>query len=120
MKSFFLQEEGSSLNIIAIISNVSQTCKNIKPKSSNFEIALRNFKIIDESKKEIPVALWGKQATDFKLKVGTVIMLTNCKLTNFNGVSLSIQRETGLLEILPEFEIEYAEKLRNWYSLNLN
>ena len=120
IEKLFFQEEGSSLNIIAIISNVSQTCKNIKPRSSNFEIALRNFKIIDESKKEIPVALWGKQATDFKLKVGTVIMLTNCKLTNFNGVSLSIQRETGLLEILPEFEIEYAEKLRNWYSLNLN
>ena len=45
-------------------------------------------------------------------------MLNKVKMSNYDGVSLSIQRETNMLEILSEWtHIDIANELREWWQI---
>ena len=110
-----LQKEGTITNVIGIINKINDI-KIIKPKNKD-SIKLRNFFLIDQTQKDIKCALWGTEAEQFSFPIGTILMLNKVKMSNYDGVSLSIQRETNMLEILSEWtHIDIANELREWWQ----
>jgi ssDNA-binding replication factor A large subunit len=65
----------------------------------------------------VKVAVWGKQAEEFKFNLGNVLIISKIKISQFNGVSLSVQWETALMKVEDSWNhIEEANELRIWYS----
>ena len=65
----------------------------------------------------VKVAVWGKQAEEFKFQLGNILIISKIKISQFNGVSLSVQWETALMKVEDDWKhIEEANELRNWYS----
>ena len=98
---------GIIIQIENVISNATQSCDKIN---------LRRFQLIDMTKTRVSVACWGKDADEFKYKIGTVVMLNNCTLTNFRGVSLSIHKSTYITEIHKETTHRLGRKLLKWWD----
>ena len=114
-----LKKENSFLNVIGIINKIDNL-KTITPRQKE-PIKLKNFYLIDQSKMEIRVAVWGKQAEEFQFNIGTILLLSKVKLTRFGGVSLSIQWETNFVEIIKECtNNEVANDLRDWWDYFYN
>ena len=114
-----LLKDGSITSVIGVVSEIAES-RTITPNNKP-SITIRNFQIVDQTKKEVNVAIWGKQAEDFNFKVGTILILTKCKISNYGGGSLSIQWETSVMEVLPEWNhIEIANELRIWWETEKN
>ena len=104
----------SFVNVIGLIENVGELSSLERPEKSS--IALRKFKLIDQSKTVVSVTLWGKQATEFCLATGEVLLLRRVKMTNYGGLSLSIMRATEV-NVLPEkYRDSEVIELRKWWK----
>lgn len=80
---------------------------------SKFE--LKHVYIKDESLIETRCAFWGKQATDFKYKEGTVLLLRDVELTRYEGITLNILRLSGVIEITSEYNYSFYNDLIKLY-----
>jgi hypothetical protein len=108
-------KDGEIVSTIAVIVSI-EDCKEITPKNKN-PILLRNFIIADQTMQSVKVAVWGKQAEEFKFQLGNILIISKIKISQFNGVSLSVQWETALMKVEDDWKhIEEANELRNWYS----
>lgn len=104
---------GSSIDVIAIVTKVNDlTCLKRTGKPS---LPLRRIEIVDETSPPIEVALWGAQAKDCMFKVGKTYMFKGIQLTNYNGLSLSVVRATGCMDITGYFNVSGVEKLSMWW-----
>jgi replication factor A1 len=104
----------SFVNVIGLIENVGQLSSLERPGKTT--VALRKFKLIDQSKTVVSVTLWGKQATEFSLATGEILLLRRAKMTNYGGLSLSIMRATEV-NVLPEnYGDSEVVELRKWWK----
>ena len=62
------------------------------------------------------MALWGKQAEDFGMPVGEVIMLKECQVTNYNGLTLSVLMKTVFLSMARSHDILAVNNLYDWWD----
>ena len=115
LKDISLMKDGEIVSTIAVIVSIDD-CKEIIPKNKN-PIMLRNFIIADQTLQGVKVAVWGKQAEEFKFNLGNVLIISKIKISHFNGVSLSVQWETALMKVEDNWNhIEEANELRIWYA----
>ena len=101
------------VEVMGIILEIDEFSKQQETQTT--DIQLRRFKLIDMTRTIVSVALWGKEAENFNYPVGTIIMLNNCKLTNFRGVSLSVHRSTFLTEVHKNTTHRLGRKLFKWW-----
>lgn len=102
------------VNVFGVVRLI-QEMSTCRPKDKS-PIKLRRITVCDETTNKMSVALWGKEAEEFNLTIGAVIMFKNIKITDFGGVSLSVMRDTKCVEMLPFFDIEPANYLIKWWS----
>ena len=108
------KQDKDVVSVIGIIDQV-EDCKVITPKGKE-QISLRNFYIIDQSKQSFKVAVWGKQAEEFKFEYGNILLIIKAKISNFNGITLSIQWETNMVRVEDDWDhISIANNLREWW-----
>lgn len=82
-------------------------------------LSLRNIRIVDQTKTEISVAFWGKQADDFSYPVGTMLFFKQVEVSNYRGVSLSVTRSTGFIDFAERDDsIPFSHDLRQWWLQN--
>ena len=108
------------VEVMGVILEIEQCAKEQETQTININV--RRFKLIDMTRTIISVALWGKEADEFNFKIGTIVMLNNCTLTNFRGVSLSVHKSTFLTEVHKQTTHRLGRKLFKWwneYSLEL-
>jgi len=104
----------SFVNVIGLIAEVGQL-SNLE-RMEKKPIALRKFKLVDQSKTTVSVALWGKQASEFNLATGEILLLRRVKMTNYGGLSLSIMKCTEV-NVLPEnYCDQEVIELRKWWN----
>ena len=109
------KKDGDIISTIAIVTFIDE-CKEIKPKNKS-PILIRNFNITDETMESVKVAIWGKQAEDFNFSIGSVLILSKIKISQFNGVSLSVQWETAIMKVEDDWNhIDEANDLRKWWA----
>ena len=102
-----------SVNVYAIISDINE-CTTVYRKGKP-PISLRRFSVVDESEREMNVAMWGLQAENFAHNVGDLIMFLNVKVTDFKGLVLSVEWKTKMMEIDESLQIDAATRLRQWW-----
>ena len=77
----------SLINVLGLIIQVDTEVRKLPNKDN---LSLLNFKITDTSSESVSVAVWGAQADNFLFKIGDIVDISKCKLTNFGGRSLSL------------------------------
>lgn len=110
----FFKSKGSFTSCIAVITQVGEL-KSIK-KPGHKKLSLRNITITDKSTQTINVALWGKQAEEFEMARGSIIMLKECQVSNYDGLSLSVLMKTKILELFVSNNISYVSELSDWWN----
>lgn len=82
----------AAVDILGIVTSVGQL-GTVKRKADSTELARRDITIVDQSMKSVTITLWGANATDIAQqlegKTGQVLQCTCCRVTDFNGISLS-------------------------------
>ena len=109
----FFQTQNSLISVMAIIKEIG-SLNTIRKRSR--PLYVRNIKITDQSGVVCNVALWGKQAEDFGMPVGEVIMLKECQVTNYNGLTLSVLMKTVFLSMARSHDILAVNNLYDWWD----
>ena len=111
LNELFLKNDGDVITTICAIETIEKI-KEITPKNKN-PIKIRNFFVADQTLNNVKVAVWGKQAEEFNFKEGDILLLSRVKISHFNGLSLSIQRDTTIRKI-DDHSVEEANELVSW------
>ena len=111
---YFLPKD-SLTSVLAVVKEVGKL-KTLKSARVRRPLSLLNITVTDKSNCEMNVAIWGKQAEDFEMPIGSVIMLKECQVTNYNGVSLSVIMKTFMLEMQRSNDIQYVSELFDWWE----
>ncbi|KAH9004999.1 replication factor-a protein [Lactarius hatsudake] len=104
-----LQKEAISdvIGVVREVGDLSEiTTKNNKTAQK------RDLKIVDDSKYEVRLTLWGKQAEQYSTPVGTVIAFKGVRVGDYQGRSLSLL-SSGSVAVSPD--ISEAHALKGWY-----
>ncbi|KAF7311341.1 Replication protein A subunit [Mycena kentingensis (nom. inval.)] len=101
----------STCDVIAVVSDMTAT-STITSKASR-EIVKRELTLVDKSKFQVRMTLWGKQAENFS-SVGSVIAFKNVKVGDFGGRSLSFFSSSGMS--IDPMDNSEANLLRGWYD----
>lgn len=106
----------SLINVKGVIVSVDNETKLLSSKIYEGKpLKLKNFKLGDESGHEINVAIWGAQAESFSYKPGSILKIESVKLSNFDGFSLSIQRNSKVVNMTA---FEKSSSLKNYWENN--
>ncbi len=113
LNELILKQANSFVDVIGAIEEVSDLKSIVK---KNKKTLLRNLKIVDVSKTIINVAIWGDEAEQFKLPVGSILVLNNVQLTNYGGISLSVLRASKMIEMqVTNTSSSILKELSMWY-----
>jgi hypothetical protein len=103
-------------SLIAVIKQIDNECQKIKCKN-NSELSVLNITITDESHAVIRVSLWGKQANEFCMKIGNVVIIRNPKMQLYKDIkSLSILRMSNIEHVENLNDYERAIELNDWWT----
>lgn len=105
------------VDVVGIVKEVTPL-GSVKRKSDNTELNRRDLTLVDSSSKTVRLTVWGQLAEDLaRLETMTapVISVTSCRVSDFDGVSLSsLQR--SVVAIGDDVFAPEAAKLRSWYD----
>lgn len=85
----------------------------ITAKSTGKAFDRRDITIVDETGFAVDVGLWNNTAVDFSVEEGTVIAFKGCKVSDFNGRSLSL---TQAGSIVPNPGTPESYQLKGWFD----
>ena len=85
----------------------------ITAKSTGKAFDRRDITIVDESGFAVDIGLWNQTAADFAVEEGSVIAFKGCKVSDFNGRTLSLT-QSGSLIANPGIPESYH--LKGWYD----
>lgn len=105
------------VDVLGIVKEVTPL-GSVKRKSDNTELNRRDVTLVDASSKTVRLTFWGQLGEDLVSLEGMeapVISVTSCRVSDFDGVSLSsVQRST--VAIGDDIKDPAAAKLRKWYD----
>lgn len=85
----------------------------ITAKSTGKVFDRRNILVVDETGFGIELGLWNNTATDFNIEEGTVVAVKGCKVSDYDGRTLSL---TQAGSIIPNPGTPESFKLKGWYD----
>lgn len=105
------------VDVIGIVKEVTPL-GSVKRKSDNTELQRRDVTLLDSSSKTVRLTVWGQLAEDLASLEGMtapVMSVTYCRVSDFDGVSLSsLQR--SVVAIGDDVMAPEAAHLRSWYD----
>jgi len=119
METFTIEERGKRVvDVCGIIKSADQDFTSITAKASGKEMFKRELIIVDDSKTQISLTLWGEQAKTFdgNMYIGETVAVKGASLGTFNGRSLSVGFSSTVEFQLEQSGNEYAQKLMDWYN----
>lgn len=105
-------EANSIIDVIGVLKTVLPPF-TITAKSTGKEFNRRNISIVDETGFSVELGLWNNTAMDFSVEEGTVVAFKGCKVTDFNGKTLSL---TQAGSIVPNPGTPESFTLKGWYD----
>jgi replication factor A1 len=103
---------GNDVDVAAVVRSVGEV-STIVAKASQKELKKREVIIADESGAEISLTLWNKEAEECTWNEGTVIILKNARVSEYNSRSLSTSFD-GTTLVNPDMDI--TRRLQSWYA----
>ncbi|XP_075745571.1 replication protein A 70 kDa DNA-binding subunit isoform X3 [Rhipicephalus microplus] len=109
--------ENSVFDVIGICSWTGDV-RTVKKRSTNEDLKKRDILLVDESRTDVSLPLWGDQAEKFHGAGNPVIAVKGVRVSRYNGdISLSMLF-SGALHVNPD--IPEAQALSNWYKENVS
>jgi len=85
----------------------------IMSKTTNRPYSKREVTLVDQTRHQVRLTLWGDSALNFNVPLESVIAFKGAKVSDFGGRSLSLL-SSGTMVAAPD--IEEAHKLQGWYD----
>lgn len=105
------------VDVLGIVMEVTPL-GSVKRKSDNTELNRRDVTLVDASSKTVRVTFWGQLGEDLaslESMEAPVISVTSCRVSDFDGVSLSSVQRSKVV-IGDDIKDPAAAKLRKWYD----
>lgn len=119
MESFTIEDRGRRIvDVCGIIKSADTEITTLTSKTTGKDMFKRELIIVDNTKTQISLTLWGDTAKNFDHSqyVGEIVAVKGAQLGTFNGRSLSASF-TSIIEFqIDQKGDEYAQKLMNWYN----
>lgn len=108
-------QEASKDSVIDVIGICKATgdVQTVTKRNTNQELRKRDISLLDRSGTEVSLTLWGEQAEKFEGGDNPVVAVKGARVSDFNGVSLSLIG-SSLLQVNPDIPESHA--LLGWYS----
>jgi hypothetical protein len=103
------------VNTMGVLVSVGK-CESAYVTTNRSRVDVRRIDILDESQTKMSVALWGAQAQNFSSPIDCILILHNVKVAYFNGISLSIYKQSQIVEYNHVFNNSNAQALKHWYD----
>ncbi|CAK0786712.1 hypothetical protein CVIRNUC_009926 [Coccomyxa viridis] len=104
------------VDVLGVVTSVG-TMRSIKRKNDGTEFFCRDITVADAGGHTVGLTLWGEsaevQGAELEQSEDAIISISNCRVGEFNGVSLSSGARSALA-INPESA--QAEALRSWWD----
>eukprot|EP00762_Andalucia_godoyi_P002332 ANDGO_07590.mRNA.1 Replication protein A 70 kDa DNA-binding subunit A len=104
--------EDSMVTIMGVVTSVGEVGEIISKKNGS-SIPKRNIVVADQSLASVDVTIWGGQATTFSAQVGEVVALRDCKVSSYNGRTVSCLNQSSIV-VEPKTDESYA--LHGWWT----
>ncbi|KAK9475547.1 uncharacterized protein V1510DRAFT_409584 [Dipodascopsis tothii] len=106
-------EKDTVVDVLGVLQDV-RDCTQITARNTGRPYDKRDVMIVDETGYSATVSIWGKNAVDFDVQVGSVMALKGAKINDYNNSrSLSLLQSSSM-SIDPD--ITEAHKLKGWYE----
>ncbi|KAG9510175.1 Cationic amino acid transporter 2, partial [Fragariocoptes setiger] len=102
------------IDVIGVILNVGEPGTVIS-KTRNKELKKRNITIVDDSRHDISVTIWGEASETFTAQQGDVFASKGARIGVYGGRSLSAGDHIAINPDIPE-----TRKLKNWFSSHVD
>ncbi|KAI9466060.1 replication factor-a protein [Lactarius psammicola] len=103
-------EKEAICDVIGVVRDVGDLSEIMT--RNNKTAQKRELKVVDDSKYEVRLTIWGKQAEQYSTPVDTVIAFKGVRVNDFQGRSLSLL-SSGSMAVSPD--IPEAHALKGWY-----
>jgi hypothetical protein len=82
------------------------------------QLEIRKAKLINKNMVTLSVAFWGFQAKKLVqlYQIGDTLMFLSAKLTNYGGLSMSVERDTSVCILPNAYADDKVIELRLWWS----
>ena len=107
--------KNDTVNTMGVLVSVGK-CESAYVTKSRSSIKVRRIVILDESQTRMSVAIWGAQAQNFASQLDCILILHDVKVAYFDGTSLSIYKQSRLVEYNHVFNNNSAQTLKQWYD----
>jgi len=114
LDQLILKKNRSLVDVIGVVCEIGELT-TVKRGGGKKPLYIRRINIVDETADPISVAFWGEQASSLKAQIGQIYMFKGVELTSYGGISLSILRTTGFLNITGYYNVSGVEKLAMWW-----
>ncbi|CAG0923140.1 unnamed protein product, partial [Notodromas monacha] len=101
------------IDVIGVVKSVGDAT-TFTAKSSQREFTKRELVLVDESRAEINLTLWGDTAVKFEHADNPVIAIKGVKVSGFGGKSLSTTQSSSIFT--NPVDVPEAHKLRGWFD----
>ena len=105
-------EKDAQVDIIGILKTVGDVSELIS-KSTNKPYQKRDLTLVDTSRFDVRLAIWGAAAQNFDAPLESVIAFKGVKVSDFGGLSLSMLMSSSMTL---EPDIDEAYKLKGWFD----
>jgi replication factor A1 len=105
-------EKDTVIDCIGVLRETSEL-SHIHSKTTNKDFDKREITIVDETRHEVRMTLWGDMAARFDTPLESVIAFQGVKVSDFGGRSLSLL-SSGSMTVDPD--IEESHRLKGWYD----
>mmetsp|Transcript_686 Transcript_686/g.847 ORF Transcript_686/g.847 Transcript_686/m.847 type:complete len:589 (+) Transcript_686:51-1817(+) len=109
--------ENASIDLIAVLKSYEEVREVISSKLGGKTLYKRDLILLDESKIEITLTLWGDLARKQPQDSGTILAFKRVKVSDYNGKSLSILRSSKVFQDTSQDPAlqDRAQRLHTWY-----
>ena len=105
-------EKDTVIDCVGVVKEIGEV-GNITSKTTGKAFDKREITIVDDTRHEVRLTVWGDMATNFDPPLESVVAFQGVKVSDFGGRSLSLL-SSGSMAINPD--IEESHKLKGWYD----
>ncbi len=105
-------DPNSTVDVIGVVKSC-EDCSTVIGKASNKEITKRELRLVDESKVQVRLTLWGADAETFEGAKHPILAIKGCRVSDFGGRSLSVLASS---QLVMNPDSDDAHRLRGWYD----
>lgn len=116
LQNLCFRKKGDHCDVLGIIIQIDSEVSFINPKRGGREMEKRNLKIVDDTAVEMMVALWGKQAVEFSMKKGEMILFKKIQVSDYQKISLNVYRVTTMLKMSKLEMTPMVKSLWEWWE----